>query len=92
MFDSLAPLPPRYLRTPEAARMLSLSIRTLEKYRQRGNGPIYRKIGGRVIYDFDDIKTWVDRYVACSTGKRGARIVLRVKQLARIPYAGKSRC
>lgn len=91
MSNSPEPLPTRYLRTPEAARMLSLSIRTLEKYRQRGNGPIYRKIGGRVIYDFNDIKTWVDRYVACSTGKSGAGIVLRAKQLVRIPYAGKSR-
>jgi hypothetical protein len=72
--------------------MLSLSVRTLEKYRIRGTGPMYRKIGGRVIYDFDDIKTWVDRHAACSTGKRGARIVQRAKRLARNAYAGKSRC
>jgi hypothetical protein len=30
---NLAGLPPRYLRTPEAARFVGLSIRTLEKHR-----------------------------------------------------------
>ena len=32
-------LPPRYLRTSEAARFLSLSPRTLEKHRTYGTGP-----------------------------------------------------
>ena len=39
-------LPPRFLRTPEAARFLSLSGRTLEKHRYFGTGPAYRKLGG----------------------------------------------
>jgi predicted DNA-binding transcriptional regulator AlpA len=92
MSNSLTPLPPRYLRTAEVARMLSLSVRTLEKYRIRGTGPMYRKIGGRVIYDFDDVKKWVDRHAARSTVRRGARIVLRAKRFAHTAYAGKSRC
>jgi hypothetical protein len=50
MPDPLAGLPPRFLRTPEAARFLGLSGRTLEKHRTYGTGPTYRKIGGRVIY------------------------------------------
>jgi hypothetical protein len=49
MPDPLAALPPRFLRTPEAARFLGLSGRTLEKHRTYGTGPKYRKIGGRVI-------------------------------------------
>ena len=48
MRDPLAGLPPRLLRTPEAARFLGISLRTLEKHRTYGTGPIYRKIGGRV--------------------------------------------
>ena len=47
MGDPNAGLPPRYLRTAEAARFLSLSGRTLEKHRTYGTGPAYRKIGGR---------------------------------------------
>ena len=50
MSPTLAGLPPRYLRTPEAARFVGLSIRTLEKHRTYGTGPRYSKIGGRVVY------------------------------------------
>ena len=38
MSTNLAGLPPRYLRTPEAARFVGLSIRTLEKHRIYGTG------------------------------------------------------
>ena len=53
MPDPTAGLPPRYLRTPEAARLLGLSGRTLEKHRTYGTGPLYSKIGGRVVYAVD---------------------------------------
>jgi predicted DNA-binding transcriptional regulator AlpA len=56
MPDANAGFPQRYLRTPEAARFLSLSGRTLEKHRTYGTGPAYRKIGGRVVYALDDLK------------------------------------
>ena len=46
---NFADLPPRYLRTPEAARFVGLSIRTLEKHRIYGTGPRYSKLGGRVV-------------------------------------------
>src|SRR5262249_12607465 len=60
MPDPLAGLPPRFLRTPEAARFLGLSGRTLEKHRTYGTGPKYRKIGGRVVYALEDLKAWAD--------------------------------
>jgi hypothetical protein len=50
MSPNLAGLPQRYLRTPEAARFVGLSIRTLEKHRIYGTGPRYSKLGGRVVY------------------------------------------
>ena len=50
-----APLPPRYLRTKEAAQLLSLSARTLEKHRTYGTGPAYHKLGGRVVYSIEDL-------------------------------------
>ncbi len=62
-----ADLPPRYLRTPEAARFLSLSGRTLEKHRTYGTGPAYRKLGGRVVYSIDDLQAWADRGAVTST-------------------------
>ena len=67
MPDPLANLPPRFLRTPEAARFLGLSGRTLEKHRTFGTGPTYRKIGGRIVYRVEDLQRWADLGVRTST-------------------------
>ena len=82
MPDPLAGLPPRFLRTPEAARFLGLSGRTLEKHRSYGTGPKYRKIGGRVIYALDDLKTWADLGAKTSTSDPGCGTVLPAKRVA----------
>ena len=86
-------LPPRYLRTPEAARFLSLSGRTLEKHRTYGTGPAYRKLGGRVVYALEDLKAWADRGSKTSTSDPGAGTVLPAKRhaAAPLPYAGRAR-
>ena len=44
------PVTARFLRTPDAAVHLGLSARTLEKHRCFGTGPVYRKLGGRIVY------------------------------------------
>ncbi|MDK8875303.1 MULTISPECIES: helix-turn-helix domain-containing protein [unclassified Paracoccus (in: a-proteobacteria)] len=62
-----ADMPPRLLRTQEAARFLGLSIRTLEKHRTYGTGPTYRKIGGRVLYAIRDLEEWADIGIRKST-------------------------
>lgn len=53
-----ADLTPRLLRTSDASRYLGVSIRTLEKYRSYGGGPIYRKLGGTVVYRLVDLEDW----------------------------------
>ncbi len=76
MYDSPARgLPPRMLRTPEAARFLGVSGRTLEKHRTFGTGPHYRKIGGRVVYAIDDLQRWADRGLRTSTTDSDADFV-----------------
>lgn len=67
MRPDLPIVPPRFLRTKEAAEFLSLSARTLEKHRTYGTGPAYRKLGGRVVYAIDDLETWADRGAVTST-------------------------
>lgn len=57
----------RFVRTPEAGRLLGLSGRTLEKHRTCGTGPIYRKLGGRVVYALSDLRAWADTDVRSST-------------------------
>ena len=64
MSARLAEFAARFLRTHEAARLLGLSPRTLEKYRCHGSGPTFRKLGGRVVYAIDDLEAWADQ-AAC---------------------------
>jgi hypothetical protein len=61
---------PRLLRTDEAASLLGLSGRTLEEHRTYGTGPIYRKIGGRVVYALSDLQMWSDQGRRRSTSER----------------------
>ena len=75
MTDPLANLPPRFLRTPEAARFLGLSGRTLEKHRTFGTGPTYRKIGGRIVYCVEDLQRWADLGVRTSTSDPGTAAI-----------------
>jgi predicted DNA-binding transcriptional regulator AlpA len=73
-------LPQRYLRTPEAARFVGLSIRTLEKHRIYGTGPRYSKIGGRVVYSLEDLQSWVQSGAKASTSDPGALTVLPARR------------
>ena len=67
MSARLAEFAARFLRTHEAARLLGLSPRTLEKYRCHGSGPTFRKLGGRVVYAIDDLEAWADQSACRST-------------------------
>jgi predicted DNA-binding transcriptional regulator AlpA len=69
----------RYLRTPEAARLLGLSGRTLEKHRTHGTGPSYRKLGGRVVYTIEDLQAWADIGLRQSTSDRGRGVIHAAK-------------
>jgi predicted DNA-binding transcriptional regulator AlpA len=89
---SLRPCPAfGFLRTPEAARFLGLSGRTLEKHRTYGTGPKYRKIGGRVVYALDDLKAWADLGAKMSTSDPGAGTVFPAKRLASVPMSSPRR-
>ncbi|MGB3338271.1 MAG: helix-turn-helix domain-containing protein [Devosia sp.] len=81
MTANTAGLPPRYLRTPEAARFLGLSDRTLEKHRTYGTGPAYRKLGGRVVYSLEDLQAWANRGTKTSTSDPGVGTVHPARRL-----------
>ena len=88
MNANTAALPPRFLRTKEAAEFLSLSARTLEKHRTYGTGPSYRKLGGRVVYAVDDLQAWAERGAVTSTSDpRGS--VLPAKRHTPSAHAGR---
>jgi len=71
----------RLLRTPDAALLLGLSARTLEKHRCYGTGPVYRKLGGRIVYSVDDLINWADQGVRRSTSDSGAGTVHPAKRI-----------
>ncbi len=69
------------LRTPDAALLLGLSARTLEKHRCYGTGPAYRKLGGRVVYAVEDLVAWANQGVRRSTSDTGHGIVHPPKRI-----------
>jgi excisionase family DNA binding protein len=77
--DLFTPLPPRFLTSFEAARFLGISRSTLEKHRQFGTGPVYRKIGGRVLYRAADLERWADQGIRTSTVQPGASVAPAAK-------------
>lgn len=82
-------LPPRFLRTREAAGYLGLSPRTMEKHRTYGTGPAYHKLGGRVVYAIDDLEAWAERGVVTSTSDpRGSLLPAKRHQAPSRAYGG----
>jgi predicted DNA-binding transcriptional regulator AlpA len=90
MTPNLRELPPRFLRTKEAAHFLGLSARTLEKHRTYGTGPSYRKLGGRVVYAVDDLQAWTERGAVTSTSDpRGTLLPAKRHEPAPPAHAGR---
>ncbi len=54
-------MPTQRLNTMQAAVYLGtdISYKTLQTYRVRGGGPVYMKLGKRVVYDTADLDTWL---------------------------------
>ena len=61
----------RMLRTPEAAAYCGSSASTFEKLRLTGGGPIYSKIGRRVVYRIEDLDNWLAANRRRSTSDTG---------------------
>lgn len=50
--------PKQRLDTKEAAKLLGRKVNTLEKWRQKGKGPKYRKHVGSITYMLKDLLEW----------------------------------
>lgn len=59
----------RYLTQIQAAELLCLSGRTLERYRLEGNGPKFVKAGRRVLYRRSDLEAWLQANTFTSTSE-----------------------
>jgi len=59
------------LSEDQAAELLGLSVRTLQRFRVDGRGPRYLKLGRkRVAYSETDIAAWLERCGRESTSER----------------------
>ena len=56
-------VPKRYLNEQEASRYLGgVSVHTLRQWRSKGTGPVYLRIGTRVIYDIKGLDAWMTKF------------------------------
>jgi hypothetical protein len=62
------------LTAGEAAKILGLSTSTLAKLRLGGNGPVYCKLGRRVVYRLEDLAAWLESRVTRNTSDADARL------------------
>lgn len=53
-----------FLNAKQAAHYLGMQAKTLANMRWRGEGPRYRRHGGRVNYHIDDLDDWSRRTLA----------------------------
>ena len=56
----------------ETAKLLSLSPRTLERWRCTGDGPVHVKAGRRCLYRQSDLAAWIASRIRTSTSERRA--------------------
>ena len=71
------------LRTPDAARHLGVSPKTLEKWRLTGSGPRYAKLGTAVVYDTRELDSFVAARERASTSDPGPAIPDRPPEMRR---------
>lgn len=58
-----------FLTQSEAARLLRISPRTLERHRVAGTGPRFVKAGRRVLYRRADLEAWAAANTFSSTAE-----------------------
>ena len=66
---------PKVVTTKIAARFVGLSESTLAKLRLNGNGPVYCKLGRRVVYRPSDLEQWLQSRIARDTSDADARFL-----------------
>jgi predicted DNA-binding transcriptional regulator AlpA len=66
---------PKVVSAKVAARYVGLSESTLAKLRLNGNGPVYCKLGRRVVYRPVDLDEWLQSRTARDTSDADARFL-----------------
>jgi len=59
----------------QTAKRLGLSVSTLAKMRLYGTGPVYSKLGRRVVYRLEDLERWIEQNRYQSTSEYSSKQV-----------------
>jgi hypothetical protein len=59
----------QWLTPKQAANRYQLGLSTLAKWRLTGEGPVFFKLGAKVLYDAGDFDTWLDSKRVNSTSQ-----------------------
>ena len=65
-------MPSTLLSTSQLSDLLGVDPRSIERWRQTGDGPRYLKLGSLVRYDPGDVDTWLAERSAQSTSSESA--------------------
>jgi predicted DNA-binding transcriptional regulator AlpA len=66
---------PKVITAKVAAHFVGLSESTLAKLRLNGNGPVYCKLGRRVVYRTADLELWLQSRTTRDTSDADARFL-----------------
>lgn len=50
-----------------------IGVRTLANWRSQGSGPPFVKVGGAILYKYDDLNAWEQENTVSSTSQYGAK-------------------
>lgn len=65
-------MPIKHLNQTDLSRRWKVSPRTLERWRWVGVGPVFLKVGGRILYRLEDVETFEARQRRQCTTDTGA--------------------
>ena len=72
-----------YFNTTRSAEFLGLAPRTLERHRLDGTGPVFIRLGRRVLYHPDDLSEWAQSHRYRSTSEPTRRLASMPPKLRR---------
>ena len=62
----------RHLTQQELANRWNTSVHTIERYRTQSVGPVYLKIGGKVMYRIEDVEAYEHECLYANPQSRSA--------------------
>jgi hypothetical protein len=71
--DNNQPLTPCSLTAEDAGQYVGYTAAALRKWREKGKGPCYIKVGRSVRYRIRDLDAWLDAHCVQTRDSRGTR-------------------